>query len=405
MHPLLASPRRLGLYLLAWIPFLILIDGILRSADLLGWQRFLLSLAMTIVFAFMALSAWFACWHAPLATTSPGRVVWVQLNYATYSVLVWLALGYGLLLAGESLGAPHGIAAAYTSVISMLAVTGMVAFTLSASVHYMVIAFQQSRTAERRALELQVVAREAELKTLRAQIDPHFLFNSLHSISALTTVDAAAARRMCVGLGDFLRATLRVGQQPFITLREEVGLIDGYLAIEQVRLGRRLIVERDIDHEALTSLVPPLLLHPLVENAITHGITHLLEGGRLSIQLDRVDRMRVSVGTGTQLEPEHVVVAGLSAPEARLHEHDPKNWTRYVRIRITNTADPDRPRGGGTGVGLANVRQRISTIYGNEASVTIKDESDRFAVELLVPFRRSAPVTAPAVEPVTAQAQ
>jgi two-component system, LytTR family, sensor histidine kinase AlgZ len=401
MHPLLASPRRLGFYLLAWLPFLVLVDGILGSAGLFGWQRVLLSLAMTVVFAFMALSAWFACWHAPLATTPPGRVVWVQLNYATYSVLVWLALGYGLLMGGESLGAPRGIAAKYTSVISMLAVVGMVAFTLSASVHYMVIAFQQSRAAERRALELQVVAREAELKALRAQIDPHFLFNCLHSISALTTIDAPAARRMCVGLGDFLRATLRVGQQPFITLREELDLIDGYLAIEQVRLGRRLTIDREIDREALIGLVPPLLLHPLVENAITHGISHLLDGGRLGIVIDRVDRMRLSINTGSQLEPEHVVVIpGQFSPEAQLHEGDPKSWTRYLRIRITNSSDPDRPRSGGAGVGLSNVRRRIATIFGNEAGVTVKEETDHFAVEVIVPFRQNASESLPAAEPV-----
>src|SRR4030095_3639926 len=104
-------------------------------------------------------------------------------------------------------------------------------------------------------------------KTLRAQIDPHFLFNTLHSISGLIMVDPPAARRMCVLLGDFFRTSVRLGQRESITLGEDLALIDGYLSIEQVRLGARLTIVRSVDEGARGALVPPLLLHPLVENA------------------------------------------------------------------------------------------------------------------------------------------
>ena len=82
MHPVLASPRRLALYLVAWAPFLVLVDGILRGAGMHGWQRLALSTAMTVVYAFFALSAWFACWSAPLATSSPLQIFKVQAGWA-----------------------------------------------------------------------------------------------------------------------------------------------------------------------------------------------------------------------------------------------------------------------------------------------------------------------------------
>src|ERR671920_1887657 len=101
------------------------------------------------------------------------------------------------------------------------------------AVSYLAAAFTVSRDAEHRGLELQVLAREAELRALRAQLAPHFLFNSLQSISALTTVDAAAARRMCLLLADFLRETLSLGARDRIPLSAELALVRKFLAIEQ----------------------------------------------------------------------------------------------------------------------------------------------------------------------------
>jgi LytS/YehU family sensor histidine kinase len=113
-----------------------------------------------------------------------------------------------------------------------------------------------------------VAARDAELKALKAQINPHFLFNSLNSISALAGIDAARAREMCVRLSDFLRSSLSVGEREAVPLSEELALAHNYLGVEQVRFGGRLRVEQQIAPECESALVPPLLLQPLVENAV-----------------------------------------------------------------------------------------------------------------------------------------
>ena len=164
---------------------------------------------------------------------------------------------------------------------------GVLLFLLALAVHYALLAFEAAREAERRQLELELLTRDAELRALRAQIDPHFLYNSLNSISALTASDPAGARRMCVLLGGFLRDTLSLSSRERIPLAEELALADSFLSIEQVRFGARLQVDRRIDDASAACLVPPLLLQPLVENAITHGIAGLLEGGVIRLDIAR----------------------------------------------------------------------------------------------------------------------
>jgi LytS/YehU family sensor histidine kinase len=240
-----------------------------------------------------------------------------------------------------------GAGALFASRRVSLFVIGVLLFWLAAALHYLLIAFEASRAAERRALELSVLARDAELRALRAQLDPHFLFNSLNSISALTVTDPAAARRMCVLLADFLRDTLRLGGSARIPLGDELRLADRFLEIERVRLGPRLQVARDTDPAAATCLVPPLLLQPLVENAVVHGIDQLVDGGTIRIAAARN-------GSG-------------------------------LTITLDNPCDPDRPRRSGTGLGLELLRQRLETQFGAAGDVRVDARPERFRVEVRIP--------------------
>jgi two-component system, LytTR family, sensor histidine kinase AlgZ len=356
MHPFLLNPRKLAAYLASWVPFAWFVYLGITSAGLHeGWLPATFALGMGLLYAFLALSARYSNSLVPFETSSTWTILKTQLAAGAVTILVWLTMGAGLLHVLARAGGEAQMEA-YLAAAPRLAGVGAVGFAISAIMHYLVTASAQSRAAERRALELQVVAREAELKTLRAQIDPHFLFNSLHSISALTLVDPPAARQMCVRLGDFLRTTLKVGQRPFITLGEELGLVRAYLDIEQVRLGSRLRVDEAVADGVASTLLPPLLLHPLVENAVTHGIGQLVEGGRIE-----------------------VTVAGR---DGRLH------------VRVGNTCDPDRERRRGTGVGLENVRRRLDTVYGRDAAIAIRERPDWYEVEIAVP-RDTAAATRP----------
>jgi hypothetical protein len=195
-------------------------------------------------------------------------------------------------------------------------------------------------------------SREAELRALRAQIHPHFLFNALNSINALVTAQPEEARRLCLLLADFLRRSLTLGSRDRVQLSEELALAEDLLAIEQVRFGARLRVERQVEEAARGCLVPPLLLQPLVENAVTHGIAQCLDGGTVRIE------------------------AGMRGER--------------LRVAIRNPRDPEAVARKGTGIGVQNVLRRLEALYGREADLRLRAEGESFSVELELPASTSS---------------
>jgi len=347
MHPLLLRRRQFGLYLFLW-----LLVGALLAALLVG-QRGLswvvagaVALPLATAYSFVCLSAWYVARGMPLTGTGTLRILVTALAAAVLSSAIWLLIARAWFsVLSRRLSAPGG-ADAIHGLQPLLFGFGLLLYLLSLAVSYVLAAFEASQEAERRGLTVQVLAREAELRSLRAQIDPHFLFNSLHSISALTTADPAGARRMCLLLGDFLRETLALGGEAYIPLARELALIDRFLAIERVRFGDRLRTEISAG-DAGSCRVPPLLLQPVVENAITHGLAHLIEGGLLRVWAERTDAL--------------------------------------LLIRAENPCDPDGPRGAGAGVGLANVRARLRAVHGQAASLTAEARGSTWRVEIVMP--------------------
>jgi len=181
-------------------------------------------------------------------------------------------------------------------------------------------------------------------------VDPHFLFNCLHSISALTTSDPAGARWMCLELAEFFRESLRAGAQSRIPMAAEVALVRRYLAIEKRRFGERLNAEVTVAPDAERTLVPPLLLQPLVENAVRHGIATLVAGGSVILAVTRKgDR---------------------------------------VDVRVDNPYDADERRGG-TGIGLKNVRARLDASYSGRAALTVEASDGRFHARVSLPVEEA----------------
>lgn len=177
------------------------------------------------------------------------------------------------------------------------------------------------RERELSAARLEARLAEAQLEALRFQLQPHFLFNTLHAIASLVEADPSAARRMIARLGGVLRQTLELGGRPEVTLREELEIVDGLLDLEAVRFADRLRIERTIEPAALDALVPGLVLQPLVENALRHGIARRAGPGTVSLRASRVGDELVLVvaddGPGPALDPARGGI-GLENTRARL---------------------------------------------------------------------------------------
>lgn len=350
MHPIVTHRERLLLYLAAWIAFGGLLALVLAfSGDAsLKWSL-LFALPLSVLLGAQALWCWYLVRVLPPGATSLPRFLGTWLGVGVLSLAIWVAAGLAWRSALRSLGAPGS---PQTAVLTpLLLFGGGIGLLVSVLGHYMIAAFEISRDAERHALELRVLAREAELRFLRGQLDPHFLFNSLNSVAALIGSDAEAARRMCFLMSDFFRKSLRLGAQQSIPLSEELGLAETYLTIEQVRFSERLRPRFDLGESTGALLVPALVLQPLVENAIHHGVAHLLEGGEVRVSARR-----------------H---AGL------------------LELAVENPCDPDRPASRGTGVGLANVRARVEALFGNRARVDVVSERERFRVLIVLPMTAS----------------
>ncbi|WP_266158868.1 sensor histidine kinase [Dyella silvatica] len=183
--------------------------------------------------------------------------------------------------------------------------------------------WHEIRLRERQLLLAESLARDAELKALRYQITPHFLFNTLNGISTLVGEgDAQAARRMIALLANFLRSTMEPTPQGDVTMVQELAQVQQYVEIEQIRLGDRLLVSIHCDLEAKDALIPHLLLQPLVENAIRHGIAPSIDGGTLSVMVKvDGDTLKISVHNsinGARSNPAEASGLGLANTAARL---------------------------------------------------------------------------------------
>ena len=214
--------------------------------------------------------------------------------------------------------------------------------------------------------ELESQLLRARLQALQLQLRPHFLFNALHTLSGLVRADdREGAQRVVVGLGDLLRVVLRGDVQQQVPVREEVELVERYLDIEQLRFQDRLRTELRVDPEALDALVPPLLLQPLVENAVRHGAGACERDGVVSV------RVRCEAGR------LHLVVedsgAGALAADA------PPPGARAPGVR---------PAPGG--VGLANTRARLRHLYGDAQRLSLtRTPGGGTVAEVVIPLRRA----------------
>lgn len=223
----------------------------------------------------------------------------------------------------------------------------MLVYALLVMVYYLVNYYRQYSDKLVEEAELKQTIQQSELNMLKSQINPHFLFNSLNSIHSLIMADPEKAGDMLMELSEFLRYTVRKNQDEQVSLRDELHNIEKYLDIEKIRFGKRLMVEQDIDETCLGIMIPNLILQPIYENAVKHGVNESTDTVTVSTKCERAGDM--------------------------------------LHISIGNNYAPDSVSKKGTGIGLENIRKRLKLNYKRGDLMDIEKSSFYFTVHLNIP--------------------
>ncbi|HBC77374.1 MAG TPA: histidine kinase [Bacteroidales bacterium] len=225
--------------------------------------------------------------------------------------------------------------------------TGVFMYGLIILAYYLFVSLYNLSEKNVKEAKLESLVKETELKMLRSQINPHFLFNSLNSVSSLTITNPEKARDMVIKLSEFMRYALSKKDEQPVTLRSELENLRLYLEIEKVRFGDRLFTEESISEKCLDIKMPVMILQPLYENAIKHGVYESTESVNI--------RTKVSCNNG------------------------------YLEIVISNNYDQTTTSAKGTGTGLINVSRRLDLFFGNRASIRSTKENGIYTVSLFIP--------------------
>ena len=313
---------------------------------------------------------WYACgllwipvlWFCRRNSLEPGHAVrWVLRHLAAAAVfaVVYVILT-SWLVAGEKSIIHPGQILTFSYLVKTMAlhylVANLIMYWMVVCAHLGWDSYQRYREREVQAADLQRELVEARLEALRMQLNPHFLFNTLNTISALIHDDPESADRMVVRLSELLRLSLDQSKPQQVPLSEEIAFLDRYLEIECARFGERLKIEKQMGPDTQTALVPFLLLQPLVENAIRHGIEPRERGGKVAIAARR------------------------------------NNGRLELRIRDNGAG---RPRQAGTpprqGIGLSNTQSRLRHLYGGDFQFELSDLAEGgLEARIAIPYRTEA---------------
>ncbi|MES2692369.1 MAG: histidine kinase [Verrucomicrobiota bacterium] len=259
---------------------------------------------------------------------------------------------------------PNRVGTSSPLVLIVSIVNGVVLMLMWLSFYFFYNAYDRTHRLELDRARLMASAKESELRALKSQINPHFIFNSLNSLRALIDENPARARQAVTQLANLLRYSLQSAQAETVAFEDELRVVNDYLALEQVRHEERLRVRLDIDPETLGLAVPPLLLQTLVENAVKYGISTRPEGGEISITA-RCENGQLEIRV---TNPGELPTASVQAAAAN---------------RSGALAG-----GGSTGLGLKNAAERLRVFFGERARLELRSASEsRVIAEVSIPMQ------------------
>jgi two-component system LytT family sensor kinase len=345
-HPVLANRVRLIIWWLVWL-FLALGQSLLfyYAYGKFNYLIIVDSLVSLIIYSGIALSLWYPFSFFNTGESRPATIISNLVSSGAISITLWALITKYLVLL--ILPENNDYLAYWSATFPYRIGTGVFIYGLIVLSYFLFISLSNLSEKNAKEARLESLVKETELKMLRSQINPHFLFNSLNSISSLTITDPEKARDMVIKLSDFMRYALtRKDEQP-VPLKNELENLRLYLDIEKVRFGDKLTTEETIDHDCLDFRIPVMLLQPLYENAVKHGVYESTESVRIMTRARFIDG--------------------------------------FFEIIISNNYDPVPSLKKGTGTGLLNVTRRMELFYGNKGSMKTSKENGIYTVTLYIP--------------------
>lgn len=345
-NPILKSVKSFFLYLLFWCIITVLYINLLNIGINVTFSRALTDgIIFNILYAAFGLSFWYSAKFLSIENNQLSKVVLSHIVGAVLITIIWLIAGYFITF--NIVSGTDNYSVFFFKTIQWRAIIGILVYFLLTSFYYIVIYYSGFQERKIKETELKNLISEAELKNLKFQINPHFIFNSLNSMSALTEIDPKRAKQMILKLADFLRYILATNDKQKNSLTEELKNIRLYLDIEKIRFEEKFEYEENIDTRCAGIQIPSMILQPLFENAIKHAVYETLDKVIIKLNCEQQDS--------------------------------------FLKISLENNFDGESVRKG-TGVGLKNISDRLKLIYQRDNLMEIKKESHHFKVTIYFPL-------------------
>ncbi len=342
-HPFL---KNLRFYLLTWLAIVVVHGGILyKHYNIPVVLALADSLVYNALYAGVAIDFWYAVRFLNIERRRPLVLILAHVIAAAIFVVLWLIAGNYLmnLLDGGNITYKTFVMEAFPARV----ISGFLYYFIIILVYYLFIYYSSFREKLTREADLRALVKETELSLLRSQLNPHFIFNSLNSISALTLSSPAMAQDMLIRLSSYLRYALEHHKDTLIAFEQELENSLLYLEIEKVRFGEKLIFEKEIEESCGQALVPAMLLQPLLENAIKHGV----------------------------YESQAPVIIHMNCS---LRDH-------VLHICISNNFETEVVSKRRKGIGLRNVQERLHLLYGRKDLMNTAIRDAVYEVDLYIP--------------------
>src|SRR5690554_36174 len=342
-HPFISNPRLVIYYFSIWA-------AIITAAVLVNWfaynndpvKALAEAISLLLTYSILGLSIWYVIKSGSVEKFNFIRILIYHFIAATILIFIWLYFATIIIKiihpdAGKWL----------TDNLAANIFAGYILYLIYVMFFYAINYYQGFKEKLRNEGRLKALVKEAELHALKSQINPHFMFNSLNIISSLTMTDPAKAQEMVINLSDLMRYSLKHHQVDKVPLCEELQNSQLYLNIEKVRFGSKLKTDFKIEESCSDAVIPNMILQPIYENAIKHGVYEAIEPVTISTCCTRQNGM--------------------------------------LKITISNNYDPSTITRKGEGIGLSNIRDRLQIIFGNPLLLNVETKNNQFKVTITIP--------------------